>query len=98
MLTLPSKMPKPVPTVHVPFDWPPITGSFSSLKLWVVALLPSNVTSGIDVAAATPRTRRRGSLANMAEEWVEVEGRLTSAGSKVDEQASVQVLVSRCAE
>lgn len=75
MLTLPSKMPKPVPTVHVPFDLPPITGSFSSLKLWVVAFVPSNVTSGIDVAAATPRTRRRGSLANMVVEEVGGGGR-----------------------
>merc|ERR1712063_144345 len=51
-------MPKPSPSVHVPVDCPPITGSFKILKVKDVSPAPSNVTnvpgveawSAVDVA------------------------------------------------
>ena len=44
--TTPFITPMPFSTFQVPVDCPPMTGSFSSLKVKVVPGAPSKVTSG----------------------------------------------------
>ena len=50
--TAPSITPYEVFSAHVPRDWPPMTGSFSSTNVKVVDEAPSNVTRGKSAVVA----------------------------------------------